>query len=32
MINSEDNVANNPLTMNIVVSSIILTKDYKEIS
>ena len=32
MIGSEDNVANNPLTMNIVVSSIILTKDYKEIS
>ena len=32
MIGSEDKVANNPLTMNIVVSSIILTKDYKEIS
>ena len=32
MIGCEDNVATNPLTMNIVVSSIILTKDCKEIS
>ena len=32
IIGYEDNVANNPLTMNIVVSSIILTKDCKEIS
>ena len=32
MIGCEDNVATNPLIMNIVVSSIILTKDCKEIS
>ena len=32
MVGCEDNVATNPLTMNIVVSSIILTKDCKEIS
>ena len=32
MIGCEDNVATNPVTMNIVVSSIILTKDCKEIS
>ena len=32
MIGCEVNVATNPLTMNIVVSSIILTKDCKDIS
>ena len=32
MIGYEHNVANNPLTMNIVATSFILTKDCKEIS